>query len=168
MSPDRQTLSPSDEAQSAFFGLAVDLEDSTAIVSGAISGINSAIIAFERASDGVWHEVQQITGDNGWIFGGSGFGQDFDLSGDRLLVGAERDTLPDLDWDETGSAYFFTRNAAGLWEQQQVIVAEDYYREAQFGFAVRLFGETAFIGARSTHEGEYFSGSVYLVPLCSE
>ncbi|MEM8930721.1 MAG: hypothetical protein AAGE94_06070, partial [Acidobacteriota bacterium] len=125
-----QTLLP-DAADDtlAVFGWSVDLDDSIAMV----SALGTAVIAYELGFDGLWRPVQRIEGENGDVLPSGGFGIDLDLAGDRLLVGADRDTVPGLEWRKTGSAYVFTRNASDTWEQTRRIVADDATREAEFG-----------------------------------
>ena len=68
------------------------------------------------------------------------------VDGDTALVGVYGDD--DLG-NESGAAYIFTRDSAGVWSQQQKLTASDGLADDRFGWAVAVHGDTAVIGKES-------------------
>ncbi len=72
------------------------------------------------------------------------FGISVAVSGDTLIVGADRVNVGDNT--NQGAAYIFTRSGAN-WSQQQKLVAADGAAGDFFGRSVALDGDTALVGA---------------------
>jgi hypothetical protein len=80
------------------------------------------------------------------------------LEGDTAVIGAWYD---DDNGANSGSAYIFTRTGT-TWTQQQKLLASDGAAGDQFGVAVALDGDTAFIGAWWDDDNGANSGSAYV------
>ncbi|HKU37525.1 MAG TPA: FG-GAP repeat protein, partial [Polyangiales bacterium] len=78
---------------------------------------------------------------------GDAFGAGLAVSGDRLVVGAPSEdgstttTPPDEAALDSGAAYVFERNAAGLWEERAYLKADPIRAGAHFGIVVALDGD---------------------------
>ena len=71
------------------------------------------------------------------------FGFGVAISGDTILIGANRGTvLPSID---SGAAYVFTR-AGNSWSEQAKLSPADGAPDDNFGFSVALSGDTAVVG----------------------
>ncbi len=79
------------------------------------------------------------------------FGEAVAIDGNTALVGAWAD---DDQGDDSGAVYVFTKDAAGVWTEQQKILASDGGPDHRFGHDVVIEGDTAVIGRNSwTFEG---------------
>jgi len=143
---------------SAATGIGGDQSDNGAIDAG-------AVYVFTRDPARVWSQQAYIKASNtdeyDW-FGGS-----VAISGDTLAVGAwgEESNATGIDGDQnnnddknTGAAYVFTRDAAGVWSQQAYIKASNADFDDEFGRSLALSSDLLAVGA--TSEGD--SGAVYL------
>ncbi|HMA83251.1 MAG TPA: FG-GAP repeat protein, partial [Candidatus Thermoplasmatota archaeon] len=74
------------------------------------------------------------------------FGFSVSISGDTIVVGAPYEDVND---DNNGSAYVFTRNnqTADDWGQVKKLTASDGAAGDQFGFSVSISGDTIVVGA---------------------
>jgi hypothetical protein len=76
------------------------------------------------------------------------FGWSVAISGDTMVVGAYGD---DDKGTDSGSAYIFTRDAAGSltagWTQRAKLVAGDGAADGRFGTSVAISGDTVAVGA---------------------
>lgn len=89
-----------------------------------------------------------------------GFAGALSLDGDILLVGAF-DAIVN-DQIASGAAYFFERDATGVWIQRQRITDPDATALDLFGAALALEGDTALISADAAIvNGNNFQGAVY-------
>lgn len=87
------------------------------------------------------------------------FGNSVALWQNTLLVGSPNDDI-DANPDQ-GSAYVFVR-ADGTWSQEQKLTAGDGATSDEFGTAVALIGDTAFVGApKADISGQANRGAVY-------
>ena len=86
------------------------------------------------------------------------FGYAVDLSGDRAIIGAYGD---DDRGENVGAAYIFQRQGA-TWKQEGKITPRPAILSDQFGIAVAIDGEHAFVGTRGDIENERQSGRVYI------
>jgi FG-GAP repeat len=102
--------------------------------------------------------------------GSDGFGASVALSGDTLVVGAERDSY-DIDKDGTeecggmttdnsecfiGSAYLFERNegSPNAWGQVTKLFPSSYQIDDQFGASVAIDADTVVVGTRNSDGGQ--------------
>jgi hypothetical protein len=160
-------LASSDLADGDNFGLAVALDNNTAVVTatledtpGADSG--SAYI-FERNQGGAnnWGEVAKREGAG--ISGGDQYGNAVSLQGDNLIVGISRHGNPQ---SLGGGAFIFNRNQGGAnnWGQVIKIQPSDLAALDFFGNAVALSGNTV-IGGAINDDDPSDSGAAYIFEL---
>jgi hypothetical protein len=161
-------LTASDGASGDEFGYSVAIsgDGNTAIVGsyfddiGANDSQGSAYV-FVRSGN-VWTSQQKLTAADG--AGGDRFGVSVGLSadGNTAIVGAYLDQVGANP--NQGSAYVFTRTA-GVWTQQQKIVASDGAVGDWFGYAAAISadGNTAIVGAYLDSVGANVNqGSAYI------
>jgi len=157
---EQQKLTASDAAANNFFGKRVAVDGDT-IVIGAEDGsfsdsVGSAYVFVRNA--GVWTEQQKLTASD--AAQGDLFGSSVAVDGDTAIIGAAQD---DDKGRNSGSAYVFTRNA-GVWTEQQKLIASNGFDFDDFGNAVAMDGDTAVIGARWGDNGGEWSdvGAAYV------
>ena len=150
-------LLAADGAPGDAFGIRVALDGNTAVV-GALSGSRSgSAYVFVRDGAGNWSQQAKLFVADGAaddFFGGS-----VALDGDTAVVGAFRD---DDNGFESGSAYVFVRDGAGLWSQQAKLLAADGAWGDFFGISIALSGDTVIVGADEDEDERYGPGSAYL------
>ena len=153
-------LAAIDAAAGDQFGFSVSVSGDTAVV-GAVfdddagSGSGSAYI-FERSGT-VWTEQAKLTASDAAAF--DQFGRSVSVSGDTAVVGAVFD---DDNGTNSGLAYVFVRDAAGVWSQQAKLPASDGAAFDNFGSAVSVSGNTAVVGALNDGDAGSSSGSAYI------
>jgi len=146
-----QILSALDADNGDELGISVAISGNFAVV-GAwredddLMGIDSlgAVYIFERNLMGVWTEVQKIVASDREPedeFGGS-----VAIDGNILVVGAHSKDIVSTNPD-AGAAYVFERDASGIWNEVEILVASDRAEYDQFGTSVSISGETIVIGA---------------------
>ena len=153
-----QKLVASDRAAGDYFGVAVDISGTRAIVgafreSHDASGGNrrswsGSAYLFERDGSGTWQQVQKLVASDRAAF--DEFGIAVALSGDRALVGAhyaDEDANGGNALGEAGAAYVFERDTSGTWQQVQKLTPTDRTTGDYFGYSVDLSGDYALIGA---------------------
>ncbi len=146
------------------FGRVVAMDGHTAIVgakqeSHDVNGQNEKagagaayIFEFDSLSNS-WNQLQKLVASDRQ--GGDQFGFSVAIEGDYILVGANKEDEDENGMNtanDAGSVYVFEKNANGMWDEVQKLVSFDNRRPGQeFGRAVALEGNAAFIGAY--HEG---------------
>jgi hypothetical protein len=83
------------------------------------------------------------------------FGHRVDIEGDYAIVGAYNKN------SSTGAAYIFKRSGT-TWTQQSKLTASNAGASDEFGRAVGISGDYAFVGARREDTGGTDRGSVYI------
>jgi hypothetical protein len=154
-------LVPDDAISQAAFGDSVSLDGDLAVVGaprdrepgGPAPG---AAYVFEQ-SDAGWTQVAKLLPDD--LETGDYFGSSVDISGSRIIVGAESDDDNGLN---AGSAYVFEQTGAG-WVQTAKLLADHGARPDHFGSAVALDDDLAFVGAPGKFNG-YGAAYVFTVP----
>ncbi len=158
-----QKIVAPDRAAEDMFGFAVAMSDNYAVI-GAYgeeedaNGLNtesSCGSAYIFARSGTtWSFLQKIVpSDRVYNEGGGGsFGWSVGISGEYIIVGAKSqiyyvDGSPDYS---AGAAYIF-KNSAGIWEQEEKIVATNREGGDVFGDSVSISGDYAVVGS-------YFDG----------
>jgi hypothetical protein len=142
----QQKLEASDAAELDRFGFSVAISGETVVV-GAPSDDTEAVedqgsaYVFVR-SGGVWSLQQKLLASDAAAF--DFFGESVAISGETVVVGAPLDD--DAAGLNQGSAYVFVRGA-GVWSQQQKLLASDAAAFDQFGLSVAISGETVVVGA---------------------
>jgi hypothetical protein len=149
---EQQKLLASDRATNDFFGNSVSLssDGNTALIGAYIEDTspntnNGAAYIFTRSA-GVWTEQQKILASDAASFDNFGYAVSLSSDGNTALIGSSvEDTSPNTD---NGAAYVFTRSA-GVWTEQQKLLASDPATLDRFGRSVSLSadGSTALIGA---------------------
>ncbi len=154
-----QKLTAQDGGGNHAFGFSLNLSDDRALVGAFLynDGSNTTGAAYVYDFDGVnWNETQKLVAED--AAHNSYFGWSVSVSGDRALIGAQRDQG---NTSFSGSAYVFALDG-GVWSQQQKLTAADMPSGGQFGAAVSLSGTRALIGARRDNDNGPSSGSVYV------
>jgi len=111
---------------------------------------------FNRGADGVWAFAQKLTA--GTDSPRARFGFSVAISQDALIVGALND-------DETGAAYIFKQDPAGLWFQSQKISLQDGKSLDLFGYAVTIDDASVAIGVPLSDASGIDSGAVSYAEL---
>ncbi len=146
---EQQGLLPSDPANNLYGQSVAVSRDS--IVIGAVADdqidVNTgAAYVFTRDSTGAWNERQKLTASD--AAAGDYFGQSVDIDGSSLVVGAYGD---DDNGTDAGSAYVFSRDTNGDWNEQVKLLASDgadYDYLASVPRAVGISASTVLAGAR--------------------
>ncbi len=135
------------------FGWSVSLDGDRALVGAHLedgtaptTGNAGAAYVFEFAG-GVWTQASILRASN--LTGSDEFGYAVSLSGDRALVGAIKGNG---EQNESGTAYIFERTVSGnpstiTWDQTALLRSIGGTVPDQFGYAVSLSGDRAFVGA---------------------
>jgi hypothetical protein len=144
------TLNASDGASFDYFGETVDASAGRVAVG---SAAQRAVYLFEEQPSG-WGEVAKVEPSEAQQV----FGRSFDLLGDVLVVGAERDEQVAV---AGGAAFVFERGPSG-WTQVQKLIPSDLELGDQFGVSVELDGDRLCIGALAGNGVVADTGAVYV------
>jgi uncharacterized repeat protein (TIGR01451 family) len=158
---EQQKLMASDGGAGHFFGGSVSISGDTLVVGARLApspgGSAGAAYVFTRSGT-TWTEQQKLVASDG--ASGDFFGASVSVSGNTIVVGAERDA--NAGGFEAGAAYVFVR-AGTTWTQQQKLVASDGADFDDFGFSVALDGDRAVVGAlQDDNPGGFAAGSAYV------
>jgi hypothetical protein len=122
------------------FGVSVAI-DANLVVVGAYqndsNGVDSGAAYVYELSGSAWFQRQKLTASDSSV--GAQFGRSVAVQGDTIVVGSYYDS-------NTGSAYVFTRSA-GIWSQQQKLIASDACSDDKFGISVSIDNNTIVVGA---------------------
>ncbi len=121
-------------------GTSVAMDGTTLVVGepGDGGGIGAAFVFTTSDGGATWDLQQRLEASD--RASGDRFGDNVDVDGDTVVVGAYLD-------DGTGSAYIFTRSGT-TWTQQQKLTASDAAADDQFGRSVAVDGDTVVVGAQ--------------------
>ncbi|HUS25488.1 MAG TPA: hypothetical protein VM369_11120, partial [Candidatus Binatia bacterium] len=160
----QQQLLASDGLPNDGFGSSVALSGDTALVGAYLDdtagGSNAGSATVFTRSGSVWSQQQQLLASGG--LANDFFGISVALSGETALVGAYQDDLVSPTRLNAGSAYVFMRSA-GVWTQQQQLIASGGLANDFFGYSVGLSGDTALVGAYADDTaGGTDAGSAYV------
>ena len=142
----QQRLIASVVTGNAQFGRSVAIDGDSLVVGAQLddtSGNNNtgAAYVFQRTA-GVWGTPQRLLASD--AAGGDFFGASAAISGDRLVIGAERaDTNFGTD---AGAAYVFARAANGNWAQQSKLLPVNGNADDNFGISVSISSNTVIVG----------------------
>jgi len=146
-----------------WFGRSLDVDGDTTVVAAWGYDYNGTIVesgvvyVFTRDSGGVWTEQQELTPrenvDYDW------YGRSVAVSGDSVAIGAYGDDQIDLN---TGATYVFVRDSAGVWSEQQKLLASDAASGDNFGFSVAMDGDNLVVGAYGDDANGTDAGSAYV------
>ena len=113
-----------------------------------INGAPGAAYIFEKDGNGTWNQAQKLVATNRTSL--DVFGDSVDISGNYAIVSAPWE---DEDANEmntlayAGSAFIFERDAGGVWQRVQKIVASDRSEKVEFGDkAVAIDGNFIAVG----------------------
>lgn len=127
-----------------------DRNNKTNATGGATVDGAGAIFVFEKQANGSWTQQQKIVAGDRTV--NAYFGEVFDVDGDRLVVGKEKETK-DLqganEFVNAGAVYVFERGNDAKWTQKVKFVgpAADRTTQLYFGRKVALKGNTLVITA---------------------
>ena len=128
-----------------------------------VSTISLLILCLSSFSQN-WIESQKIFASNRWA--DDQFGRSVAISGNYAIVGAFNTDRTNMS--SVGSAYIYERNAAGIWNEVQVLSASDKASNDNFGWSVSISGDYAIVGAPSEDQNstggsmKVDAGSVYI------
>jgi len=141
---EQQRIVPSDSVNVDYWARDVAISGNSVLIGGqAKDGAvvqSGAAYVFTRTA-GVWTEQQKFWASDGLL--NNNFGAAVDIDGDSCLIGSHSDGAQGAS---AGSAYVFTRTA-GVWTQQQKLLASDGVAGQWLGSSVALHGDTAVVGA---------------------
>ena len=121
------------------------------------AGINQGSAYVFVRSGGVWNLQQKLLAAD--AAAGDVFGDSVAISGETVVVGAKfDDNAAGID---QGSAYVFVRSA-GVWSQQQKLLASDAASFDLFGYSVAISGETVVVGAPQGGTDGLRQGAAYV------
>lgn len=155
-----QKLIASDRVEDDIFGVSVAISNHVIVVGAqwddeGILGQNSledagSVYIFEKNSDNLWQELQKVTASD--RAAEDYFGAAVAISGNRIVIGAERqdfDEMGENEMDRAGAAYIFERNeSTGLWEEVQKIVSSNRQNRDSFGGSVAIQDNHIVVGAQ--------------------
>jgi len=141
-----QELDPNVNVDTEWYGRAVAVSGDTIAVGAygdsQIDVFAGATYLFNRDSAGVWTLQQKITASDG--ANNDKFGFSLDLDGDNLVVGAYTN---DDNGTDSGSAYVFTRDANGVWNEQLKLLSSDGADYDYLGYSVGISASSVIAGA---------------------
>ncbi len=152
----------SDTGASDFFGSSVAVSGNTVVVGaladdgpdGTLPDSGCVYVFVRDAITAQWSEQARLRASNAGA--GDLFGQFVAISGDTIVVGANREASAatgvngnenDNSAPNSGAAYVFQRTG-GVWTQQAYLKASNTEAGDGFGIAVAISGDTVVIGAR--------------------
>jgi hypothetical protein len=147
-----QQLKASDAVATDYFGQAVGLAGTTAVV-GAYNknGGEGAAYVFAN-SGGDWSQTQKIMASDGVPGDSHQFGEALAFDGRAIVIGAPGPDYVSTGIYPQGAAYVFWDEAGG-WSEVQKLTATDGTPGDQFGFAIELAGRRVLIGAPAANIG---------------
>ncbi len=153
-------ITPDDAAQGQTFGIAVDIHGDYAIIGANHSFVNGninvgAAYIFHRTND-TWTQEAKLTPEDGYQ--NDFFGQSVAIYGDKVVVSSH---FNNSCGDNTGAAYFFTRNG-DTWTESIKVAACDAEDYDSFGSSVDIYENQAIIGSFGDDDNGSASGSAYI------
>ena len=146
------------------FGISVAIDGDTIVIGahgddGVKPDAGSAYV-FTKDESGVWTQAARLTASDGESL--DDFGYSVAVDGDTVLVGAYQDDDSDDDLEDSGSAYVFTIDTAGVWSQAAKLTASDGVDGDNFGIAVAINDTTVVVGAPGDDNNGIDSGAAYV------
>ena len=158
---EKETLVAADTAAGSRFGRALGATSGFAVVGApfdpAINDRAGAAYVLRLEPDRSWTEEAKLTAIDADF--DDNLGISVAIDGDAAIAGATDD---DEGADQSGAAYIFRRDGGGSWSQEAKLIAPDATPTDQFGAAVAILGDVAFVGAPNEDTGAVDSGSVYV------
>ena len=148
-------LSSDDHAGGDWFGHSVAMDNGTAVVGAPKHDANSgAAYVFTKDDAGAWRQRAKLTADDGQD--DDEFGHSVAVHGDTIVVGAPKHDANNIL--NSGAAYVFTRDGAGVWSQVAKLTALNGAKDDEFGHSVAVHDETVVVGAHQ-HDANSLSNS---------
>lgn len=145
-------LMASDAVEGDGFGSAMVLDGSTLLVSAPNQNDGKDVVyVFTKSASGDWMQSGRLVSDS--LEEGDAFGSAMALQNNTLLLGAS------AKFSKAGAVYVFSRDAAGVWSEEAILVASDSTSDDVFGTSVAIDGDFLFVGAIGKRKRE---GVVYL------
>jgi len=141
------------------FGITVFIDGDYIIVGRPLdneNGYNSGSAYVYKRNGNTWELEQKLLTSDG--YSNSLFGGGISIDGDYAIIGAHDD---DEIAHGAGAAYIFKRDGT-IWTEQAKLLASDGERWDDFGWSVSIDGEFALIGAKSSNDFGFYSGSAYI------
>ncbi len=136
-----------------FYGYNVSISGDFAVVGqrngGALGG--SAYIYERNTIDNSWPQVKKLSLSD--ANGGEFFGHSVGISGNRIIVGAPNDSLP--EHANAGSVYIFEKNG-DEWIEMTKLQAESPSTSGNFGHAVDIYGDYAVVAELNQGSGKIY------------
>jgi len=173
----KQRIEPTDYEAWAEFGNSVSISGDYALIgahmddNGGSTGNEGSAYIFKKSGE-TWTQLKKLIAtapDPPLPNGGGGpeanekFGCSVCINGEYAIVGAYR-ADPNGDGNPEGAAYIFVRDRGGVdnWGIRNMVNAEDYTTNDQFGSSVAISDNFALVGAPSDDDNGDASGSIYL------
>ena len=160
----QQKLFATDVSQGNKFGRALSLEGGRLAVGATgygSGGFNSGAVYVYTLNGMQWTDQQKLEAND--AVAGDLFGFELAHEGDHLLIAALGD---DDAGGESGSVYHFEFDGLS-WQQEQKLTASDGGQDDEFGSAISLSGNQAFIGSHLWDGAESSVGALYAFELQS-
>ena len=139
-------LTAADRAENDEFGHSVAMDDGTAVVGApGDDDDRGAAYVFTRNASGRWSQVAKLTASASDGAANDRFGHSVAVHGDTIVVGAPRHDNNDVT--NSGAAYVFIRDGAGVWSREANLTAADRAENDEFGYSVVVHDETVVVGA---------------------
>jgi len=110
----------------------------------------------------VWNQNQKIVASDRTDF--DYFGESVAIDGDRAIIGTSR-TNGTIGLGFVGSAYIHEKDSNGIWQEIQILNASDEKQNDNYGNAVAIQGNYAFVCAikeGSINQSTIYAGAVYV------
>lgn len=141
-------------------GTSVDLDGDTMAIGvpghDDTGGSNQGSVRIFVRDGLLWTLQQTVIAGDGAL--NDAFGTSVSLDGDTLTVGAPLDSVG--GGTNQGSAYVFVRSA-GVWTQQQKLLASDRATGDNFGWSISVSGDRLIVGAPGANAPVTDSGAAY-------
>ena len=140
------------------FGWNVAIDGDVIVVSASneTDGGGQGVYVFRRAGDEWALEAKLAPSEDGDDYF---FGQDIDISGDTIVVGAKGRAA--FVGTNAGVVFVFQRRGSG-WAESAILEASDAFVQDHFGRAVAIAGDTIVVGAYLEDSAGADGGSVYV------
>jgi YD repeat-containing protein len=144
----------------------VSIDGDLAIVGAPSADISSnpdqgSAFIYERGPNGVWQQVQEITASDGTA--GDNFGTTVSISGDWIVVGVAVSDIVTPGQGKQGKAYIFKRDVSGVWNEEQILFADDGKKNDEYGEQAIIRGDKLAVRAHSADVGaDIGRGAVYV------
>lgn len=149
------------------FGSAVSLNyTGNKIIIGAYfyeaATIGGAAYVYTRSGN-IWNYSQRITASDSQSYKNFGYSLSLSSDGDVVIIGAYRDSGPNIE-NDVGSAYIFRSTNGSIFRQQQKLSASDKSINDRFGISVDIDnnGNTVIIGADQFYDSPASTGKAYI------